>query len=163
MNDFNNKFEIFERSISQPKSIKHKYFTPMKNQTDNMDILIVSFLGTYPSGSLGSSYAKYISLMSLHGLQYFEPECLILDFRELDYQYGNSLMGVFQDISIFKDANKEENEPFFPVLVVTSDKCKDGFLSLVTQNGQAEPSFHFSDLSKAIDRGVTLGRQWLDY
>ena len=72
-------------------------------------------------------------------------------------------MGVFQDISDFKDANNEENEPFFPVLVVTSKKCRDGFLSLVTPNDYAEPSFHFSDMSKAIERGITLGKEWLEY
>lgn len=163
MNELDNKFDVCERNISHPKNIAYKFFTPKKSQTNGIDVLIVSFYGIYPSGSLGAPYAKYISLMSLHGLQYFEPECIILDLRELDYKYGNSLMGVFQDISDFKDANKEENEPFFPVLVVTSDKCRDGFLSLVTLNDETEPSFHFSDMSEAIDRGVVLGREWLEY
>lgn len=151
-----------ELKYEKPYGIECKYLKPDPKQTLNLDILVLSVDGKYPPGSAGSMYAKYISIMAINGLHTFDPDCIILDFRELDYVWGNSLLGVFQDISQFKDAEKEENEPYFPVLAVVSEKSR-AFLSLVTPTGSKKPDWCFEGLDDSIVQGAKLAKEWLDY
>lgn len=154
---------LTELTIPCPENISCKYYIPHGIDTQRMDILIVSFFGNYPDGSMGNEHGAYIAHMTVHGLLAFAPDCIILDLRELEYRWGNTLLRVFQDISGFKDQDKEQDEPYFPVLVVTSQKSRGGFLSLVTPSGAKEPDWHFAKMDDAIKRGITLAQQWLNY
>lgn len=100
---------------------------------------------------------------TLFGIQSFDPHCLILDLRGLTYRWGNSLLGVFQDVAQLKDAGIEPDEPPFPVMVVTSERCKHAFLSLVTPCGRPPPDWHFDDIESAIDHVVVKVDEWFAY
>lgn len=151
-----------EKQIHKPDHIECKYVMPERSNTDNIDVLILSVTGKYPDGSLGNGHAHYIGIMAIQGLQAFKPEAFILDLTELDYRWGNSLLGVLQDVSLFVNADKDEDEPFFPEFVVISEKSA-GFLSLVTPTGESSPNSVFKDINKAINQAVIDGKAWLDY
>ncbi|MCP4218790.1 MAG: hypothetical protein GY765_29430 [bacterium] len=156
-------FKLKELHVEAPEGLSCKYFMTEREQTEKMDILIVSFFGSYPDGSMGSEHAGYIACMAMHGLVAFNPDCIILDFREMEYRWGNSLLKVFQDISQYKDEGKEQDEPCFPVVAVTSDKCRASFLSLVTPMNSQEPSWHFGNMTNAIKYATKAAVEWLDY
>jgi hypothetical protein len=156
-------YSLNELKIETPNGIGCKYFAPYKEGIDCYGVLIVSFYGRYPDGSQGSPHAEYISRMTMQGLQAFDATCVILDFRELIYSFGNTLLLFAQDITAFKDSGKEEGQPNFPVVVVTSDKCRDGFLSLIGSADYGEPSWHFSDINDAIEYVIIKANEWLEY
>ena len=134
-------------------------------QSDTEDqipaILVAAFSGVYPDGSYGNSHGHYIAYSTVHGLAAIDPYGLILDFRELEYRWGNTLLLVFEYVSRFMDY-EEESEPKFPIVVVTSDKCTDAFLSLVTPTGKPVPQWHFDDMTAAIEYSIREANRWMD-
>jgi len=157
------RFILRELEPQVPSGISCRYFAPDRDQTKRKAILITQFAGVYPDGSRGNAHGHFIATATLHGLMIFNADCVILDFRELSYRWGNTLLQVFQDISQWKDQGKEPDEPFFPVLAVTSELSRAAFLSLVTPADQEPPSWHFSDMDSAIDAGIKAANAWADY
>ena len=128
--------------------------------SDLPSILVVSFAGTYPEGSRGNNHGHYIAASTVHGLAIFDPWCVVLDFRDLDYRWGNTLLLVFEYIERFMGG--DEGDPSFPVVVVTSDKCREAFLSLVTPTGGQPPEWHFDDVDAALSYAVLRANEWID-
>jgi hypothetical protein len=157
------RFALEESSPAVPPGISSRYLLSDTRETEGRLILVAAFDGTYPEGSLGNRHGAYIATTTLHGLHVFDADCVILDFRGLSYRWGNSLLQVFQDVGQFKDAAGEPGAPPFPVLAVTSDKCRAAFLSLVTVTGQRPPAWHFDDLDEAIQAGARAANAWLNF
>ncbi|SDR67887.1 hypothetical protein SAMN05216503_0336 [Polaribacter sp. KT25b] len=156
-------YTLLENKEIKPDAINCKYFTIKEELIDKVDVLIVSFFGEYPDGSLGKKHGTYISKKAISGIIDFNPEAIILDFRELMYNWGNSILSVFQDIEQFKNAGNEENEPNFPILIVTSEKSKKGLLSLLTPaTSNSVPDFIFEDINLAIKEAEKRGSYWLN-
>lgn len=156
-------YTLEEINYTPPKKMSCRYLMPNQSETDNLHILILSVKGVYPEGSLGNPYGEYIAQQALCGLVMFDPECLILDFRDMEYTWGNTLALVYQNIDEMKNVEMEPDEPPFPVLTVISDKCKTAFLSLVTPTGAELPEGIYSDLDEAVTQGIYLARDWLNY
>ena len=123
------------------------------------DVLVVAFAGVYPPGSRGNRHGHYMKARTAFGLVAFDPSCIVLDLRELEYTWGNTLLGVFQ---VVHEITGEEGEAPIPVLAVTSEKCRAAFLSLVTPVGGDAPDWHFESLDEAIAAGRERAREWLD-
>ncbi len=157
------RFTLTEATPPIPKGLSCRFFLADRAQAERMTVLVASFDGEYPDGSLGNSHGAYIATSALHGLKAFDADCVILDFRAMTYRWGNSLLQVFDDIAQFRDSDGKPGEPSFPVLVVTSEKSQAAFLSLVTPNGQAAPDWHFDDIDDAIAHGARKAREWLDF
>lgn len=157
------RYNLTEVAPPQPAGIACRYFLPSLDQTDRHRILVVSFTGEYPPGSLGNAHGAYIATCTLHGLHAFDAYAVILDFRELTYSWGNTLLQVFQDVGQFKDCGNDPGSPPFPVAVVTSEKCRDAFLTLVTPSGRKTPKWHFEKLDLAISYSIQAAREWLDF
>ena len=136
---------------------------PDKSLTHGYDVLMVSFKGRYPDGSMGRKQAHYIKVMTMHGIHAFDPVALILDFRELDYRWGNGLLGVYQDVSQFKNAENEPGEPPFPVATITGPHSTAGFLSLTTPVNGDPPESHFVDVEKAVHWVAQKAKEWMDW
>lgn len=147
----------------QPEGIEGQFFLVDPAQSGRRTVLVASFSGEYPDGSRGNAHGAYIATVALHGIHAFEADCLILDFRDLTYRWGNTLLKVFQDVAQFKDFDAEPNEPSFPVVVVTSEKSREAFLSLVTPAGKANPAWHFGDMDRAIEYSFKKVDEWLAY
>lgn len=154
-------YNINRVHFQKPESINSNFFLVDKKQTDYHKILIVAFFGEYPDGSSGNENGEYIATISMLGLQAFNPSCIILDFRELFYRWGDSILDVFGDIHQFKNDKTNPNEPSFPIIVVSSSKSS-GLLSLITEYGENRPDWHFFDMVKAIDYAIEKAEEWLD-
>lgn len=156
-------YTIREKEFLSPDSISSKYFIADRDK-HKIDVLIVSFSGNYPNGSLGKNHAKFIATKTITGLINFDPDAVILDFRELEYNWGNNILDVFEHISFLKDSENSENEPNFPVLVLVSEKSKNGILSLLKLTDTKElPNWISEDLNFAIENAIKKGKYWLDY
>jgi len=157
------KYTLLQNKETKPVSIGCKYFTPKEELIDKIEVLIVSFFGEYPNGSKGKNHGTYISKKTVSGIIDFNPDALILDFRELEYNWGNSLLAVFQDLEQLKNAGNTSNEPNFPILILTSEKSKTGILSLLTPaESNSVPDFIFEDINLAIKEAAKRGKYWLD-
>lgn len=158
------QYSLAAISPSKPDGLSCQYLMPPLEQTDRIRVLVVAFDGDYPDGSLGNAHGHYIAYETMCGIHAFDPHCVVLDFRKLAYRWGNTLLGVFQDISQFKDAGADPGEPAFPVVVVTSPLCRQAFLSLVTpSDGASPPPWHFDDMDAAITYAVRASKDWLNY
>ncbi|MDP9602937.1 UNVERIFIED_ORG: hypothetical protein J2W38_002726 [Variovorax paradoxus] len=157
------QFTLVEATPPVPKGLSCRFFLVDRTETDRRTVLVVSFDGEYPDGSLGNGHGAYIATSALHGLKALDADCVILDFRAMTYRWGNTLLQVFDDIAQFRDSGRDPGEPPFPVVVVTSERSQAAFLSLVTPNGRAAPEWHFDDIDAAIAYGTRKAREWLDF
>ena len=143
--------------ISQPDGICCSYGLVADQHDDKLPpVLVVSFSGTYPPGSLGNAHGRFMAHATVHGLAAFNPWCVLLDLRELRYEWGNTLLAVFEQITQYS------SDASFPVVVVTSGKCRDAFLSLVRPAGAPAPDWHFEDLDAALECAVQKANEWID-
>lgn len=144
-----------EALYEKPTEIECRFHFPEIHGKILRSVLIVSFSGAYPPGSKGNRHGEYIAIMAMYGLVAFQPACLVLDFSDLSYSWGNTLLRVFDEVG-------ERGEPPLPVLAVTSEKCREAFLSLVTPVGASEPQWHYHSLEQAVPAAIAAAEQWLD-
>jgi len=79
------------------------------------------------------------------------------------YYWPTSPLGqVFEDVAQFEDCGSDPGSPPFPIAVLTSEKCRDAFLSAVTPTGHEAPKWHFEDLDSAIEFCESAVQEWLD-
>ncbi|WP_439129139.1 hypothetical protein, partial [Polaribacter sp.] len=148
---------IREKEFSSPESINCKYYL-VDRDANKIDVLMVSFTGNYPDGSLGKNHAKFISRKTISGLIEFDPDAVILDFRALEYNWGNNILEVFEYIYLLKDAENSAEEPSFPIIILVSDLSKNGMVSVLNPIGTQETSnLIFDDEEKAIKKAIKKG------
>jgi hypothetical protein len=87
----------------------------------------------------------------------YSPSCLLLDFRDLAYQWGDALLGIFQDVDEFM--NDGTGLPF-PVLTVASGKCVAALHSLLGLKGPS--TFHHVDFDLALAEASRQASLWLE-
>ena len=156
-------YQFIEKIPSSPEDLTCKFHLKERSGEDKIDVLIVSFFGDYPKGSLGNEHGSFIARKAIEGLMSFSVEAIILDFSEMYYTYGNRLLKVFQDIYQYMDAGNDDDDPIFPILVVMSQKNRAGILSLLTPVGsESMPDFCFDDMGEAIVIATEKGAYWLD-
>lgn len=129
------------------------------SKTQENSVLIGSFSGSYGIGSLGNGDGIFISAVTLAGLAAFEGGCLVLDFSNMDYKWGNTLLKVFNDVSQYMN---EPDAPAFPIIVVTSDRSRDAFLSLVGSTEEGAKEWHFQNMAEAIEAAQSAAQHWYD-
>lgn len=148
--------EIEELKIVAPPGIICRYSRPKSDSKSDDGVLIVSFDGTYPPGSRGNEHGSYMAHMTIHGVAAFSPDCVLLDLRRLEYQWGNTLLLVFQEIDRFMN---EPNEAPFPIVVVTGDSSREAVLSLFGGDGG---DWHYTSLEAGVEAARAKGEAWLD-
>jgi hypothetical protein len=131
--------ELQPLEIERPPEVEVRYATLAG--AGYVTVLVVSVSGVYPAGSAGNIHASWIAVEVLRGLAAFDPCCVVLDFRELEYSYGDAILKVFGNIDRFM--SEPAGAPF-PVFTVTGEKSRAGFRSLL------EPKWHYSKLEKAL-------------
>ena len=155
------KYTLLENTATKPATIDCKYFTPKE---ELIDVLIIAFFGKYPEGSLEHKHATYISKKVIAGVIDFNPDAVILDYRELEYSGGKAILDVFETISFLKDSENSKNDLSFPVMVLVSEKSKNGIVSLLLCPDKTNlPDWISEDIDTAISIAAKKGKYWLDH
>ncbi|MBO9658124.1 MAG: hypothetical protein J7527_04800 [Chitinophagaceae bacterium] len=106
-----------------------------------VDILLIRFSGKYRYGSAGSDDALLIDGVIKMGMTLFDPNALIIDLREMSYEWGDNL-----DLSFGSSAVK--------TTVVVGVKCRKAMSTLAygleSKQDIVDNDFFFDDLEAAI-------------
>lgn len=119
-------------------SFKVKYL----NNTQIVDILVVSIHGKYRDGSAGRADAGLIKGIVDTGVFMFKPSSVLIDFSDLEYNWGDNI-----------DMDFEEIKPTRFVILV-SEKCRTGLSSLLfwlnTDKDIVDNKLFFDNFEEAI-------------
>lgn len=74
-------YQLIEKTPSSPEGLSCRFYLKERNGADKIDVLVVSFFGDYPKGSLGNEHGAFIARKAIEGLMSFSVEAIILDFR----------------------------------------------------------------------------------
>ncbi len=130
MNDIN----LIPQNPEDWSDIKVTYQMGSSRLREHYDILVIAYSGKYGIGSAGNGDAQYMYARGQFGLNIYEPAGAILDFRELEYVWGDLLAQVF-DIQI-----EQYPDTRFPLAMVVGDKCKEAIGTLIHFGDESEPA-----------------------
>lgn len=150
--------EVFPQQLS---AIVHRHFITATAPS----VLVVSASGEYRRGSLGNPDARAMRAEILRGIGAYSPLAVVLDWRELDYAWGDGLLMVLADVgSVLLDdyANDPHRDLLPPLNIVTSSRCRPALFSLLGLSPDQPPAWHFSDLGPAVAASQAAVTRWLD-
>jgi hypothetical protein len=130
--------------LSDLSTLKYNFFTVQFNSRHSQErILIVAFDGVYGVGSAGNGDAGFMDAIVDMGKNAFDPAGIVLDFRQLRYEWGDLMAFPIGAADIHGIA---------PAIVV-SDLCREAMTSFVQMEMSANPSdWLFEDLRSAIQK-----------
>ncbi|MEQ9316001.1 MAG: hypothetical protein RLN72_09110 [Henriciella sp.] len=139
-----------------PKGIRVKFHRADKTVRNHHMIAVLSFHGAMPDGSLGKQHGRYIAAETAYWVTWLDALAMVLDFRDLDYKWGDSMLRVFQVMNQYlRESWSEMNRPV-PIKLLSSDKSI-GLRSLIPNE---EIFFDTMDEAlRACDRDL---QDWLD-
>jgi hypothetical protein len=116
-------------------------------------VLILKFAGSYRRGSAGTPDAEYMVAMLGAALARFSPDAVVFDFMELEYEGGNSLLGVLMVL-------EQWAAPDPPRLVIAAGPASlPALRSLVTPVGAEPPAWLLASRDAAIEFGLKLASE----
>ncbi|MBY8825120.1 hypothetical protein [Sphingomonas colocasiae] len=121
--------ELTPFSLSELSDIKVSY--QLANGA-HASILIVAYDGIYRPGSAGNTDAKFMYAAALAGAAGADAINLILDFRKLDYVWGDMLELVY-------DAAHQTGSDRSHFAVVVGDGCREAVRTLELGENSTEP------------------------
>ena len=129
---------------SPPKGISSQAFA-VNRQAARLAwaIIVVKFDGTIPDGSLGRDHAEFVKLSCLEAMARQDSKCLVMDFSDCSYRWGNSIEVAFDAFRRLYHYEWFDLGMTTPVKVVTSEKSI-GFETMLP------PEMLFGDVSDAI-------------
>jgi hypothetical protein len=131
--------ELIEHCFDELSNIQYRIFTCDISGERNATALVLQFSGIYGYGSGGNDDGEFMRTITLCALSLWRVDAVIFDLREFDYQWGNTIWGMFGrsiDPSGIGD---------LPYATVVSDRCRAGFESCAGIVGPL-----FDDLEMAI-------------
>ncbi|SRX75278.1 hypothetical protein [Aequorivita antarctica] len=136
------KDSLIEIDIEKYSEIKSLIFLD-----SDQKFFVGSFTGGYKYGSLGNNDGLYIysKLVAVYFL-YDTLSALVLDFRNLDYSFGNTLL---KSLNFFYETCSDDDEKLKKIAVIVSQKNKiaiEELLRLVKENN----CVIFNDYDKAL-------------
>jgi hypothetical protein len=123
-------------------TITYEFKIQNLRDTHLIDILIVSFHGTYREGSAGSPDAGLIKGIVTTGLSVFDPFSILIDLSDLEYNWGDNL-----DLS-FEETGQTET------VILVGEKCRRAMSTLYfgidTDKDIVDNEFFFDNFDEAI-------------
>ncbi|WP_153800114.1 hypothetical protein [Foetidibacter luteolus] len=122
------------------------YDFKIKNLRDThvVDILAISFHGTYREGAAGSPDAGLMKGIIKTGVSVFDPFALLIDLSDLEYNWGDNL-----------DLSFEEAAPTKTVVLV-GEKCRRAMSTLSfgidTEKDIVDNEFFFDVYDRALEK-----------
>lgn len=124
------KIELTEQFLAGSGSVAIRYFLTPSEKRPYLEVLVIRYSGTYPSGSGGNADARYMHAMAKAAVTAFEPYGVIHDFSELRYDWGDMLDTVF--------SVGPESEPS-PVAIIVGPGCAEAIRTLCHGIKSSEP------------------------
>lgn len=114
---------------------------------DPRSTVMLATLRGHAFNSHGQSSFRHIIALMAANMVAIEPDAVILDFRELKYEWGDEMAGI-----LFYCSNHPiETGEKIPVAVITSQLNLDGLTSLVTDEmDERLEDWLFTDFDSAI-------------
>ena len=100
--------------------------TLWSNEASQIDIVSTMFKGCYKKGSAGSNDGRFIAAITSAAIAALQPSGLVLDFRLLEYNFGNTLLD-----AILCGHDKYDRW-YIPTRIVTAEYSEDGIKSLLS-------------------------------
>lgn len=142
--------EFTEHRFNELSDIEYRIFTCDISGDRKATALVLQFSGSYGHGSAGNGDGQFMRTITLCALSLWNVDAVIFDLRELDYEWGNTIWGIYGrsfDPSGIGD---------LPYATVVSDRCRAGF---ETCAGIVGPMF--DGLESAIENLRPRAHQYL--
>lgn len=110
------------------------------------NILLIKIVGKCSKGSSGENYGQYLYQSIGLSLLKFKPNAVLIDMQDLEYQYGNRILDVFQ---ICSDVRIFDEDPILTSFVL-SDKNRIGLSSLLQFDPENPKSPIYYDFTLAF-------------
>jgi hypothetical protein len=143
-----------EVAYSDLSSITHKIFVHKRPRYVTSELKIIKFIGSYGHGGAGANDALYIRAACEAAHTAWYSKANILDFTELDYQWGDEMQGVlaFGWDKVIKYQ--------YPLAVVVGDSCRKALQSLfVFANHQTHTSNYQDYCRDTLEEAIELAEQ----
>lgn len=121
-------------NIRENVSVTHAYFQAGLPSSPDLDVLVVRFVGTSGFGCANNSDAIYMEAMVRAGITAFDPSGVVLDLREMAYEWGDMM------VRPFGNGYTNHIGEDLSVVAVISEINREGLRSLVTEEMQSDPS-----------------------
>lgn len=115
------------------------------DETEQLDIIIIAFQGEYGVGSLGSGDGRFISAITHAALSAWLPAGIILDFRTLSYEFGDTLLDA---VNAGCDASVGIR---VPMRIVVSERSRNGIVNLLKYAKQDPKMWLYPTMEGAMD------------
>ena len=147
---------IREKPVKPPRGIFTKHYRVSRDIPNSSFIAVISFHGHVPDGSKGKRHTEYITLECLELMTRLDAICLIIDFRDLSYKWGNSLLRVFDTLRKHFHYEWHDLDMNVPIKLLASEKSV-GVFSLMNN-----PSLFFETPDAAIASCQADLERWLE-
>ncbi|MEP1027871.1 MAG: hypothetical protein ABJG68_16780 [Crocinitomicaceae bacterium] len=114
--------ELLPKHLSE---IKVQYFIGNSRITDYYRILTIKYSGKYGFGSAGNGDAQYMYAKGEFGLNCYEPSAVILDFSQIEYEWGDLIE------MVFSIGSNQYIDAEFPIALVIGKECSEAIGTLV--------------------------------
>lgn len=147
-----------EVRLEDGSKVRCRYFIAEMSELENLPTLIVEFSGECGFGSGSNPDACYMDAMIAAGFRAWDPSCLILDLRNLRYEWGDRVAAIFAPPHDLISTNNEEVE--FPLAAVVSNLNRDGLTSLIKDEMDGNPEeVLFESLDDAQARVIEIAKR----
>jgi hypothetical protein len=143
--------ELIEHRFDDLSDIKYRIFTCDISGKRPATAILLRFSGNYGIGSAGNADAEFMRTITLCSLLLWNVEAIVFDLRELDYEWGNGIWGMYG--RSFASSGIDG----LPYATVVSDRCRSGFESC---EGIVGPLF--DDIESAIENVRPRAQEYLD-
>lgn len=135
-----------------PQQIKCEFAINEMNIQGKIDIqfCVLKVTGEYPDGSKGAHIGEYLRGLSLFLREYYDLDALIINLSELNYKWGNNLLGLVNPI-LLSDVKEKDWLGYY---VIASRNNKKALVSLFCDFGKALKKIYLSieDVTKDIKK-----------
>jgi len=126
--------ELKPLDIRDDVSVDHAYFQTSLPSPPHLEILVVRFSGTSGFGCANNSDAIYMDAMVRAGIAAFDSVGVILDVREMGYEWGDMML------CPFAAGHRYYVDLDLPIVAVVSDINREGLTSLMTDEANSDPA-----------------------
>lgn len=141
-------------NIEEKTNIKSDIFI---NNENNM--ILAAFKGNYNEGSKGNLDGLYIfSKIASHYFLFDTIAVILLDFRNLNYKFGNTLL---KSLNFYEEIGRDDEEKSKIVFILVSKQNLNPILDLLKMKTKRNYII-YEDYDEAINDSLLYARKYLE-